>query len=237
VRNGRNSGDKEIMKTSDSEILIFITSRESTCSECAEELGSKAWITLAKDKGVLCLDCADLDHLLFLPTGDMALTRRSKKHSKLHAVVLRWSKARKRYERKGLLIEESALVQAEVECLADAEMRERRRIREAERRALMDKEYVREYGEQIKRYYPHIPSRLEVKIAEHACLKHSGRIGRSREAKNFDEEAITIAVAAHVRHAETEYDELLMRGIERYDARRIISAKVNQVLENWRGSS
>lgn len=225
------------MKTSDSEILVFITSRESTCSECGEGLGLKAWITLAKDKGVLCLDCADLDHLLFLPTGDMALTRRSKKHSKLHAVVLKWSKARKRYERKGLLIEESALVQAEVECLADAEMRERRRIREAERRALMDKEYVREYGEQIKRYYPHIPSGLEVKIAEHACLKYSGRIGRSREAKRFDEEAITIAVAAHIRHAETEYDGLLMRGIERYDARRIIAAKVNQVLENWRGSS
>jgi hypothetical protein len=225
------------MKTSDSEILVFITSRESTCSECGEGLGLKAWITLAKDKGVLCLDCADLDHLLFLPTGDMALTRRSKKHSKLHAVVLKWSKARKRYERKGLLIEESALVQAEVECLADAEMRERRRIREAERRALMDKEYVREYGEQIKRYYPHIPSGLEVKIAEHACLKYSGRIGRSREAKRFDEEAITIAVAVHIRHAETEYDGLLMRGIERYDARRIIAAKVNQVLENWRGSS
>jgi hypothetical protein len=237
VRNGKKGGDKEIMKTSDSEIFVFITSRESTCSECREELGSKAWITLAKDKGILCLDCADMDHLLFLPAGDMALTRRSKKHSKLHAVVLKWSKARKRYERKGLLIEESALVQAEVECLADAEMRERRRIREAERRALMDKEYVREYGEQIKRYYPHIPSGLEVKIAEHACLKHSGRIGRSREAKRFDEEAITIAVAAHGRHAETEYDKLLMRGIERYDARRIVSAKLNQVLENWRGSS
>lgn len=230
-------GNKEIMKTMGSEILVFITSRESTCSECGEELGSKAWITLAKDKGALCLDCADLDHLLFLPSGDMALTRRSKKHSKLHAVVLKWSKARKRYERQGLLIEERALVQAEMECLADAEMRERRRFREAERRARVDKEYVREYGKQIKRYYPHIPSGLEAKIAEHACLKHSGRIGRSRDAKRFDEEAITITVAAHARHAETEYDELLMRGIERYDARRIVAAKLNQVLEKWRDGS
>ncbi len=71
------------------EIKVFISSRESKCDECGEELGSKAWITLAGDKGALCLSCADLDHLLFLPSGNVALTRRARKHSTLSAVVLK----------------------------------------------------------------------------------------------------------------------------------------------------
>ena len=80
------------------EFKVFISTRESICGECGENLGSKAWITLAGEKGALCLACADLDHLLFLPSGNMALTRRARKHSTLVAVVLKWSRARKRYE-------------------------------------------------------------------------------------------------------------------------------------------
>src|SRR5262245_61289787 len=91
------------------ELRVFISTRESTCDECKENLGSKAWITFAGEKGALCLTCADLDHLVFLPSGDAALTRRAKKHSTLSAVVLKWSRARKRYERQGLLVEEQAL--------------------------------------------------------------------------------------------------------------------------------
>jgi hypothetical protein len=56
------------------EIKVFISSRESSCDECGEELASKAWITLAGEKGALCLSCADLDHLLFLPSGNVTLT-------------------------------------------------------------------------------------------------------------------------------------------------------------------
>ena len=46
------------------DLKVFITSRESKCDECKEDLGSKAWITLTEDKGALCLSCADLDHLV-----------------------------------------------------------------------------------------------------------------------------------------------------------------------------
>jgi hypothetical protein len=76
-------------------------------------------ITFAKDKKALCLECADLDHLVFLPSGITALTQRAKKNSKLHAVVLRWARKRRRYERQGLLVEEAALERAETQCLAD----------------------------------------------------------------------------------------------------------------------
>jgi hypothetical protein len=69
---------------------VFITARESVCDECGEELGRKAWILLTGDRRALCLACADLDHLVFLPAGDMAVTRRTRRHSTLVVVVLQW---------------------------------------------------------------------------------------------------------------------------------------------------
>jgi hypothetical protein len=81
-------------------IKVFISHRESKCDECGDELGRQAWITLEENKGALCLSCSDLDELVFLPTGDAALTRRAKKHSTLSAVVLKFSRARGRYERQ-----------------------------------------------------------------------------------------------------------------------------------------
>ena len=110
-------------KKENKEIEVFISLQDSTCSECGENLGRKAWITLDKEKGALCLSCADMDHLVFLPSGDAALTRRSRKYSTLSAVVLKWSRARKRYERQGLLVEEKGLDLAEKECLSDSEYR------------------------------------------------------------------------------------------------------------------
>ena len=79
------------------DLKVFITTREASCGECGEDLGRKAWITLARERGALCLSCADLDHLVYLPSGDAALTRRARKYSTLSPVVLRWSRARKRY--------------------------------------------------------------------------------------------------------------------------------------------
>ena len=87
------------------ELKVFITTREVTCSECGSYLGTHAWIVLTEDAGALCLACADLDHLLFLSAGDAALTRRAGKYSTLSSVVLKWSRARKRYERQGILVE------------------------------------------------------------------------------------------------------------------------------------
>ena len=217
----------------ESELKVFITTGDSTCSECGQHLGRSAWITLVEDKGALCLDCADLDHLVFLPSGDAALTRRARKHSTLSAVVLRWSRARKRYERQGLLVEAEGLDQAEQECLADEEARARRREREAARREELDRQYVQQFAERVRELYPHCPPGREVAIAEHACLKYSGRVGRSAEAKRLDPEAIRLAVAAHIRHTETPYDSLLAAGHERWEARDEVGGALARVLARW----
>ena len=96
---------------------------------------------------------------------------------------------------------------------------------------------MKQFGAQIRQCYPRIPSGLEVTIAEHACLKYSGRVGRSERAKRFDEDSITLAVMAHIRHRETEYDHLLMRGMDRHDARRLVRNRIDELLERWRGTA
>ena len=102
-----------------SELVVFDILRDSKCAECGTELQKGDFLFL-EDERALCLTCADLDHLVYLPSGDAALTRRSRKHSVLAAVVVRFSRLRGRYERQGLLVEESALAEAERECVADA---------------------------------------------------------------------------------------------------------------------
>jgi len=216
------------------DLLVFITRNDSRCDECGSELGRGAWITLrGKDRGAACLSCADLDHLVFLASGDTALTRRARKHSGLTAVVVQWSRTRKRYERQGLLVEEQALVRAEEECEADADTREARRTRAAERRAELDDAYVGQFAAQIHEIYPGCPAGRDQEIARHACCKYSGRVGRSAAAKRLDDEAVHLAVVAHIRHAETRYDELLMRGYDRYEAREMVHAAVDKVMRQW----
>ena len=222
------------METSNQpDIKVFISSRESKCDECGEDLGRGAWITLTEQKGALCLSCADLDHLVFLPTGDACVSRRAKKHSALWAVVLKWSRGRKRYERQGLLVTAEGLQQAEEACLADTDARERRRLRQQEQAEEHDLEYVGRFAQEVTRLFPRCPELRALAIAKHACQKYSGRVGRSAMAKALDPEAIRLAVTAHVRHTETRYDDLLMRGHDRHEARMEVQDRVQDVLNRW----
>lgn len=188
---------------------------------------------LQGDKGALCLTCGDMDHLVFLPSGDAALTRRSRMYSRLSAVVLKWSRARKRYERQGLLVEDEAVERAESECEADKELRQLRQAREAVRRAEIDEKFVLSFAKRIRELYPNCPTGREAAIAHHACRKYSGRVGRTAAAKELDEEVVRLAVLAHVRHTETQYDELLLKGYERFDAREKVRSQVSTVLHAW----
>ena len=221
-------------KSKSNDIVVFISNRNSTCGECKQELGRRAWIKLDRKRNALCLNCADLDHLVFLSSGDAALTRRSRKHSGLSAVVVKWSRARKRYERQGLLVENEALERAEKECAVDEEARKFARARAAARRDELDLEYIQHFAGCVRKIYVYCPTGRENLIAEHACRKYSGRVGRSAAAKSLDEEAVRLAVTAHVRHAETNYDDLLLKGIERRDARENVYSKVSQILDRWK---
>jgi hypothetical protein len=216
------------------EIVVFSILKPSACSECGTELAKGALLRMENQKP-LCLECADLDHLVFLPRGDTALTRRSRKHSALSAVVVRFSRTRGRYERQGLLVEEQALVRAQSECLDDEELRIAARERAAESRERADNQYVKKFGEQILSRFPGCPPDEADAVARHACTKYSGRIGRSAAAKAFDAQAIELAVRAHIRHAHTGYDGLLSRGLERADARSAVADDVSRIMKRWSG--
>lgn len=212
------------------DLLVILPLKDWTCTSCA---GTGDFLIM-EDPGPLCLTCADLDHLVFLAAGDAALTRRAKKASVLSAVVVRWSRSRKRYERQGVLVEEPALEAAEEQCFADEDVRLRRRERDRERRADQDVEFQAKFAAEIGRLFPGCPARRAQAIALHAGTRGSGRVGRSAAGRALDENAVTLAVVASVRHQDTDYDTLLMTGVPRDTARDRIRTKIDAVLDRWR---
>jgi hypothetical protein len=212
------------------DLVVVQPVKDFTCAECGVT-GEN--LLIMDNAGPLCMTCADMDHLVFLPSGDAALTRRAKKASRLSAVVVRWSKSRKRYERQGLLVEEPALERAEQECLADEDIRARRRERDAGRRAAEDVEFQRRFAAEITRLYPRCPAERAEAIAAHAAVRGSGRVGRSAAARAFEPRAITLAVVASIRHRDTDYDDLLMSGMPREIARETIADRIDHVLASW----
>lgn len=81
------------------------------CHRC----GGTGDLLIMEPPGPSCLRCAGLDGLELLPAGDAALSRRAKAKSPVHAVVVRFSRSRKRYERRGLLVGRDALAEAKRE--------------------------------------------------------------------------------------------------------------------------
>jgi hypothetical protein len=214
------------------DLVVFSIVRDSKCSGCQEELWKGQFLTMEKGSP-LCMKCADLDHLIFLGSGDAALSRRSKKYSKLWAVVVRFSRARKRYERQGLLVEEDAVARAEQECLADSGLREARRIRDEERRLREDEVLARDMEGRLKEIFPGCPSGEAKAIAQHASIRGSGRVGRSAAGRNLEEEALRLAAIAFIRHRYTTYDDLLMNGMDRAAARQFVWDKIEETLQHW----
>jgi len=174
-------------------------------------------------------------HLDFLPSGDAALTRRAKKASRLSAVVVRWSRSRKRYERQGILAEPEAIERAEQECLSDAQVRARRRERDEVRRADEDLRFQADFASTIRTLFRGCPSDRAEAIARHAATRGSGRIGRTAAGRALDPDAVMLAVVASVRHVDTDYDELLMSGVARETARDQVRERIEDVLSSWQG--
>jgi hypothetical protein len=211
-------------------IVVIQPVRDFVCADC----GGSGDLLRMQDAGPLCLACADLDHLVFLPSGDAALTRRATKASTLSAVVVRWSRGRKRYERQGTLVEEPALALAEEQCLSDADARLLKRERDKVRRAAVDAQFQTRLGEAIRRLFPGCPAGRAEAIAERTGMRGSGRVGRSAAGRALDEDAIVLAVVASVRHQDTDYDSLLMAGVPRDMARDRVRPTIDKVLAAWR---
>jgi hypothetical protein len=92
-------------------VVIQPLDREWKCHRC----GGGGNLLMMETPGPACLKCVGLGDLEFLAAGNALLTRRAKAKSTRYAVVVRFSRSRKRYERQGLLVEPRALADAERE--------------------------------------------------------------------------------------------------------------------------
>jgi hypothetical protein len=90
-------------------VVIQPLNSEWSCHRC----GGSSGLLVMENPGPACLRCVGLDDLEFLPAGDALLTRRVKARSTRSAVVVRFSRSRRRYERQGLLVEPQALADVE----------------------------------------------------------------------------------------------------------------------------
>ena len=212
--------------------IVFILRRDTDCDRCHGELGKGRFVCLTGGEA-LCLKCAGLAHLEFLPSGDAAVTRRATKYSSVHVVVMKKSPARRRSERQGILAEPEAIRRAEEESLADADRRAKHREREATRREAADRKYIARFAEAIRAQYPGCPEKEADQIAQHACEKYSGRVGRAAFAKQLDPAAVHLAVIAHIRHEHTHYDSLVARHNDKHLARSEVQPKIDRVLARW----
>src|ERR1017187_351947 len=219
--------------TKSPERVVFLPRRDSACSECGVGLPSGSLLSMEAGQP-LCMACAGMGDLEFLPRGDTALTRRATKYSESHSVVVEFSRSRKRYERQGILVTEAAIRQAEEECAEDSPERARQRERSALARKMEDGVFVEQMKARIQAMFPGCPAEEVRRIAEHTALRGSGRVGRSAAGRKLDSDAVTLAVIAAVRHRHTKYDELLARGVERAPARATVQDQIEQILDAWR---
>ena len=213
-------------------MVVFQVLRDTVCSECGTEIEQDS-LLIKEGEQALCMACARMDELEFLAAGDAALTRRATKFSSKVATVVRFSRSRNRYERRGILVEPAAIAQAEASCSEDAEQRAANRARDAERRKEEDKRLTASMTERIRLLYPGCPPAEAAAIAEHTARRGSGRVGRSAAGRTLQDAALVLAVRAAVRHRHTDYDELLLNGVDRQEARERVLGTVEDVLAKW----
>ncbi len=173
----------------ESRSVVWISHKAARCNSCGSDLGRGKLIVIDRALGIRCLKCARIGGLEFLPSGDVALTRRALTRSSRSAIVVKFSSARKRTERQGVLVEETAIEQAESENAEDEPRRKAQRHRRRVRDAAPERKYVAEFTAKVLALFPGAPPQAAELIAARACEKYSGRVGRSAQARALDEQA------------------------------------------------
>jgi hypothetical protein len=80
-----------------------------------------------------------------------------------------------------------------------------------------------------------LPTRADQDVAFEARLAEAvGRLFPGCPAgRALDEHAVMLAVIASVRHQDTGYDELLMAGVPRGEARARVRPDIDRILATW----
>ena len=112
-------GEKKIQRLKEKweqspDLIVFYLINDSKCDECHKEL-FKGSLLFKNGNKAECVNCAKLESLVFLPSGNAKLTHRAKNYSNKSAIVVKFSRTRKRYDRQGIMIEKEALKKAQSE--------------------------------------------------------------------------------------------------------------------------
>ncbi|MDG4663696.1 DUF2293 domain-containing protein [Mycobacterium sp. 236(2023)] len=154
---------------------------------------------------------AGLGHLVFLPAGDAALTRRTTKTARLTITVRR---VYTRSTREGILAEQRDIERAAQQCLADTAPADGLR---------------REITEGIRAEFPGCPTARAGGIAYLLAVD-----GGHAPSACMHPDTICEWVAESVRRVDTGYDDLILSGVEPADARRLVQPRVDDMLDTWR---
>jgi hypothetical protein len=82
--------------------------------------------------------------------------------------------------------------------------------------------------------FPGCPPAERAAIAEHTAVRGSGRVGRTEAGRALEQDALTAAVVAAIRHRHTNYDGLLAKGLDRTAARHQVAGTIDRILGAWR---
>lgn len=94
-----------------------------------------------------------------------------------------------------------------------------------------DEGMAKGFQKEIMNIFPQIPPYALQNVAQVALQKGKGKVGRV--GKLDVQRKARLAVWAHVRHRETDYDALLRRGVPREEARQQVEAKIKEVYKAW----
>lgn len=94
-----------------------------------------------------------------------------------------------------------------------------------------DEGIAKGFQKEIMEIFPQIPPDALRNVAKIALQKGKGKVGRV--GKLDVQRKARLAVWAHVRHRETDYDALLRSGIPREEARHQVEAKIKEVYKAW----
>ncbi|KXG49215.1 protein of unknown function DUF2293 [Penicillium griseofulvum] len=167
------------------------------------------------------------DGYVLVPKGDVYITRhcRSKTKESGKIVYVVYNRAGKRTI--GIRVPEEIYTEVLESAAATKESR-------ANAVQVRDAKDLSKFRELLRTEFPLMPKESLEIILGHACLKGSGRVGRTTMIS--DERKTLLAVEAHIRHVHTPYEKLLEEGGNRKAARDQVWPTIQAIERTWQGS-
>lgn len=105
-----------------------------------------------------------------------------------------------------------------------------KRQRRKERRERRNRQWFHQYEVEyfIRREFPGCPEVAVLYYAREICTRPKNWQGVSIEA------AVDVTIQNHLRHEFTDYDQMLMVGVRRKDARQRVQPRVRAIIARWK---